>query len=109
MMHRPSRTRHGGLAARRRVTGTARHRRRGLLRLSRPIAPAFPKNRGVRMTDVSAAAAHFATDDFRVGSVISRSGAVLSRHFLTFFIVAVIAYSPTLFIKNMETTETIEP
>jgi len=61
------------------------------------------------MTDVSAAAAHFATDDFRVGSVISRSGAVLSRHFLTFFIVAVIAYSPTLLIAIMQTTEPIEP
>jgi hypothetical protein len=56
-----------------------------------------------RMTDVSAATAQFATNDFRLGSVISRSGAVLSRHFLTFFIVAVIAYSPMLLIEIVQT------
>jgi hypothetical protein len=56
------------------------------------------------MTDTSIAAAHVATNDLRVGSVITRSGAVLSRHFLTFFIVAVIAYSPTLLIDRMQTT-----
>jgi uncharacterized membrane protein len=61
------------------------------------------------MADVSAATAHFATNDFRVGGIISRSGALLSRHFLTFFIVAVIAYSPTLLIASMQTTEPIEP
>jgi hypothetical protein len=60
------------------------------------------------MTDTSIAA-HFATNDFRVGSVVTRSGAVLSRHFLTFFIVAVIAYSPTLLIDSMQTSEPIEP
>ena len=60
------------------------------------------------MTDTSIAAAHIALNDFRVGSVISRSGAVLWRHFLTFFIVAVIAYSPLL-IAGMQTTEPIEP
>jgi hypothetical protein len=61
------------------------------------------------MTDTSIAAAHVAINDFRVGSVISRSGAVLSRHLLTFFIVAVIAYSPLLLIASMQTTEPIEP
>jgi len=60
------------------------------------------------MTDTSIAAVHVATNDLRVGSVISRSGAVLWRHFLTFFIVAVIAYSPLL-IAGMQTTEPIEP
>jgi hypothetical protein len=61
------------------------------------------------MSDVSAATAHFATNDLRLGSIISRSGAVLSRHFLTFFIVAVIAYSPTLLIAGLQTTEPTEP
>jgi len=61
------------------------------------------------MSDVSTATAHFATNDLRVGSVISRSGAVLSRHFLSFFIVAAIAYSPTLLIESVQTTEPIEP
>jgi len=48
------------------------------------------------MTYTSAAAAHFAEGDFRVGSVISRSATILGRHFLTFFIVTLIAYSPIL-------------
>jgi hypothetical protein len=61
------------------------------------------------MSDVSAATAHLATNDLRLGSIISRSGAVLSRHFLTFFIVALIAYSPTLLIASMQTTEPTEP
>jgi hypothetical protein len=61
------------------------------------------------MTETSIAAAHVATNDLRVGSVISRSGAVLSRHFLPFFIVAAIADSPTLLIASMQTTEPIEP
>jgi hypothetical protein len=42
------------------------------------------------MTDTFIAAAHGATNDFPLGSVITHSGAVLSRHFLTFFIGAVI-------------------
>src|SRR5215472_9736152 len=67
------------------------------------------------MTDTSIAAAHVATNDLRVGSVIRRSGAVLSRHFLPFFFVAAIADSPTLLIASMQmiasmqTTEPIEP
>jgi len=47
------------------------------------------------VTNTSIAAAHVAPNDLRVGSIISRSGAVLSRHFLPFFIVAVIA-SPSM-------------
>jgi magnesium-transporting ATPase (P-type) len=61
------------------------------------------------MTDISIAAAHVATNELRIGSVISRSGALLSRHLLKFFIVAVIAYSPLLLIASMQTTEPIEP
>jgi hypothetical protein len=61
------------------------------------------------MTDTSAAAARFAENDLRLGSIISRSGAVLSRHFLTFFIVTLIAYSPTLLVAGIQTSEPIEP
>jgi len=61
------------------------------------------------MSDVSGATAHFATNDLRLGSIMSRSSAVLSRHFLTFFIVAVIAYSPMLLIASVQPTEPIEP
>jgi hypothetical protein len=61
------------------------------------------------MTDTSAVAARFAENDLRVGSIISRSGAVLSRHFLTFFIVTLIAYSPTLLVAGLQTTEPVEP
>jgi len=61
------------------------------------------------MTDTSIAAAYVATNDFRVGSVIRRSGAVLSRHFLTFLIVAVTAESPTLLMVYMQPTELIGP
>jgi hypothetical protein len=45
----------------------------------------------------------------RLGSIISRSGAVLSRHFLTFLMVTLIAYSPTLLIAGLQTGEPIEP
>jgi hypothetical protein len=61
------------------------------------------------MTDTSVAAGRFAENDLRLGSVISRSGAVLSRHFLTFFIVTVIAYSPALLISSMQATQPTEP
>jgi hypothetical protein len=60
------------------------------------------------MTDTSLAAADFATNDFRVGSIIRRSGALLSRHFLTFFIVTLIAYSPMLLTGTLA-TEPVEP
>jgi hypothetical protein len=63
----------------------------------------------VLVTDVSVATAHFATTDFRLGSVISRSGAVLLRHLLTFFIVALIGYSPALLFAGMQTTSPLEP
>jgi hypothetical protein len=61
------------------------------------------------MTDTSVTAAtHLAENDFRVGSVISRSGSVMSRHFLAFFIVTVIAYSPMLLLVRTQTTEPSE-
>ena len=59
------------------------------------------------MTNTSEAAAHLAKNDLRVGSIISGSGGALARHSLTFFIVAVIGYSPpTLLIAS---TQTIKP
>ena len=61
------------------------------------------------MTNTSEAAAHLAKNDLRVGSIISGSGGALARHSLTFFIVAVIAYSPTLLIASVQTAEPIEP
>jgi len=63
------------------------------------------------MTDTSIAAPHFATNDLRLGSILSRSAAVLSRHFLTFFSVTLITYSPTLLTGSTRTTGTgpIEP
>src|SRR5262245_24503224 len=57
------------------------------------------------MTHTSVAAAHFAEGDFRVGSVISRAVSLLSRHFLTFFIVAVIAYLPILLLGMLARTQ----
>src|SRR5262245_44785743 len=57
------------------------------------------------MTDTSIAAAHRAEGGLRVGSVIRRSASVLSRHFLTFSFVAVIAYSPILLQAGMQTAE----
>jgi hypothetical protein len=58
------------------------------------------------MTHASVATAHFADGDFRVGSVISRSVSLLSRHFVTFFIVAVIAYLPILLLGMLVRTQT---
>jgi hypothetical protein len=43
--------------------------------------------------------ASFAESDFRVGRVISRSLSVLSRHFVTLFIIAAAAYLPTFLIS----------
>jgi hypothetical protein len=58
------------------------------------------------MTDTSMAAAHLAESDLRVGSVFSRAAAVLSRHFLTFFIVTVISYLPILLLAMLARTQT---
>jgi len=57
------------------------------------------------MTHISVAAAHFAEGDFRVGSVINRAATILWRHFLTFFIVTLVAYSPILLEARAQTGE----
>jgi uncharacterized membrane protein len=44
--------------------------------------------------------AAFAPGDFRVGHVISTSFALLFRHFLTFFIVTLIAFAPLLLLRQ---------
>jgi hypothetical protein len=57
--------------------------------------------------------ASFAESDFRVGRVISRSLSVLSRHFVTLFIIAVAAYLPTflvsLWMPKLMSTGRVEP
>ena len=57
------------------------------------------------MTHTSVAADRFVEGDFRVGSVISRSASVLSRHFLAFLIVTLIAYSPILLEAGTQSSE----
>jgi hypothetical protein len=47
------------------------------------------------MTDAITTTARFAESDFQVGRVLNRTSKVLSRNFLTFFIVTAIAYLPT--------------
>jgi hypothetical protein len=49
------------------------------------------------MTDASLSA-RFAEGDFRVGRAISRAFSVLSRNFVTFFIVTTVAYLPVLLL-----------
>src|SRR5215510_2972322 len=60
------------------------------------------------MTDTSIAASHRADGEFRVGRVIRRSASVLSGHFLTFFIVTVIANSPIILLARTLTTEPMD-
>src|SRR4051812_30191808 len=47
-----------------------------------------------------ASSAVFAPGDFRVGPVISRSVSVMARHFPSFFIVGLIAFSPLLLLRD---------
>jgi hypothetical protein len=49
------------------------------------------------MTDTTA---RFAENQFRVGGVLNRTSSVLSRNFLTFFIVTIVAYVPLLLIPG---------
>jgi uncharacterized membrane protein len=49
------------------------------------------------MTDTSAG---FAESQFRVGAVLNRTSSVLSRNFLTFFVVTIVAYLPLLLIPG---------
>jgi len=50
------------------------------------------------MTRTFIATDQLAESNFRVGGVISRSASVLSRRFLTFFIVAVVTFSPMVLL-----------
>jgi len=52
------------------------------------------------VTDLSLAADRFVEGDFRVGRVLNRTFSLLSRHFLTFFVVTAVAYVPTLLITQ---------
>ena len=54
-------------------------------------------------------AAAFAQGDFRVGHVISRSFALLFRHFLTFFIITLIAFSPLLLMRGAAANAEADP
>ena len=58
-------------------------------------------------THTSAAA--FAEGDFRVGHVISRSFALLFRHFLRFFLVALIAFSPLFLLRQGSEAAATDP
>ena len=60
------------------------------------------------MTHTSIAAVRFAVGTLRVGSIISRSASVLSGHFLTFFIVTVIAHSPIILLARTLTPEPMD-
>src|SRR5450631_1524324 len=46
------------------------------------------------MTDASLPAGRFVGGDFRVGHVVSRAWSVLSRNFLSFFVVTAVAAMP---------------
>jgi hypothetical protein len=48
------------------------------------------------MTEVAARSEHHAEHEFRIGGVLNRAWSVLSRNFLTFFLVTVIASLPDL-------------
>ena len=58
-------------------------------------------------THTSAAA--FAEGDFRVGHVISRSFALLFRHFLRFFLVTLIAFSPLFLLRQGSEAAATDP
>jgi hypothetical protein len=55
------------------------------------------------------ASAAFAPGDFRVGQVISRSFSLLMRHFLTFFIVTLIAFSPLVLLRQDSAAAATDP
>jgi hypothetical protein len=58
------------------------------------------------MTDASLSA-RFTESDFRVGRVLNRTSSVLSRNFLTFFVVIAVAHLPTLLLfKGSASTTT---
>jgi hypothetical protein len=70
---------------------------------------AIESSRGrVIMTGMSVVAAHFTEGNFRFGSVISRSGSVMSRHLLIFLIVSLIAHSPILLEPGTQAGEPMD-
>jgi hypothetical protein len=58
---------------------------------------------GRSMTDASLPA-RFSESDFRVGRVLNRTASVLSRNFLTFFVVTAVAHLPTLLLFKGSTS-----
>src|SRR5262249_13095792 len=46
----------------------------------------------------TAMSARFAESDFRIGPVITRSGTILSQHFLIFFLIGVVANLPSVLL-----------
>src|SRR3984893_1110493 len=52
------------------------------------------------MTEASLQSERFAEGEFRIGGVLNRSWSVLSRNFLTFFVVTAIASLPDLLLTN---------
>jgi hypothetical protein len=56
------------------------------------------------MTDASSTPIRYAESDFSVGRVINRSTTVFSRNFLTYFIVALVAYLPMLLLTRVGDT-----
>jgi MFS family permease len=57
------------------------------------------------MTDASLSA-RFAQGDFRVGRVLNRTTSLLSRNFLTFFVVTAIAQLPTILLSQFSASTT---
>ena len=52
------------------------------------------------MTEVASRSVPYAEGEFRVGGVLNRAWSVLSRNFLTFFVVTAIASLPDLLFTN---------
>src|SRR5262249_44950782 len=82
--------------------------RRGRSRLPRDaIVANF--NGGRFMTDTSTVATRFAESDFRVGGVLTRATSVLSRHFLLFFAIALVANLPMILMSHAAANATTDP
>jgi hypothetical protein len=59
------------------------------------------------MTNVPTTIARFAGNDFRIGQVINRGFSLLSRNFLIFVIVTMLAYLPTLLVHRSMATSAV--
>src|SRR5262245_28397173 len=77
--------------------------------MAQPTSSRLNQLPGRIMTHTSVAAGHIAEGDFRVGRVFSRSASLPLRHLLPFFIVAVIAYLPTVLLAGTQGTEPEDP